>query len=201
MKDYELFFQKRPDIAFLYDYIPANSRVLDLGCADGFLLHALKENKNCSVQGIDLSQDMVMTCISKGVSVIQNDLNSGLNFCGEKSFDYVVMGQTFQQVKDPQELIREMLRVGRESFVSMYNIAYMPMRLQIAFKGRMPYSKHLPYEWYNTPNIHLGSVDDFSDMCRKEGFGIKAISSLNQGVLAKLFPNSWAELALFILED
>ena len=201
MTDYQDFFNTRPDIDFIYHYIPENSRVLDLGCGDGFLLHALKETKNCSVQGIDLSQKSVMTCVSKGVPVIQNDLNSGLSYFGDKSFDYVILGQTFQQVSQPQELIREMIRVGGESFVSLFNIAYWKMRLQITFQGRMPYSSKLPYEWYNTPNIHLGSISDFQNMCDKEEFKVKKISTLSQGFLAQSFPNTFAELGVFILED
>lgn len=189
-----------PNLEIIAELIQTGSRVLDLGCGQGKLLKHLKEVSQCSIQGIDVSQDEVISCISRGVPVLQLDLEEGLSYYKDQSFDYVVISQTMQQVAAPDKLIREALRVGKKALVSIHNLAYWKARFQISCKGRMPYTKHLPHEWYNTPNIHLGSIEDFRNMCKKEDFHISALSPGGSSALKNIIPNLFSEYCVFTLE-
>ena len=180
--------------------ITPKSRVLDLGCGQGKLLKHLKDISQCSIQGIDVSQDEVIACISRGVPVLQLDLEEGLSYYKDQSFDYIVISQTMQQVAAPHKLIREALRVGKKALVSIHNLAYWKSRFQISCKGRMPYTESLPHEWYNTPNIHLGSIKDFQNMCQKENFRITAQSPGGSSLFINLNHNLFSEFCVFTLE-
>ena len=192
----------KPDVQVVYDQIKPGSRVLDLGCGDGTLLKLLKENKNCSIQGIDRDQAQVMNCIAKGVPVIQMNLDEGLSYFQDNSFDYVILGLTFQQIRRPHRLLHEMCRVGDNSLVSVFNLGYIKTRMQLFWTGIMPINKRLPYEWYNTPNIHLGTEKDFCSMCRKENIQISDTKRISNfpGFLMNTFPNMFSEISIFNLK-
>jgi methionine biosynthesis protein MetW len=191
----------KPDVQALYDSIKEGSRVLDLGCGDGSLLQLLRDKKNCKVQGIDRDQIQVMKCIGKGIPVIQTNLDEGLCYFQDNSFDYVILGLTFQQIRKPHKLLREMVRVGNYSIVSVFNLGYIKTRFQIFFGGIMPVNKRLPYEWYDTPNIHLGTERDFCTMCEKEKLNISSTKriSKNNHFLTNTFPNLFAEICIFTI--
>ena len=192
----ELFGKK--DLAKLYNSIAPNSSVLDLGCGEGKLLATLKEEKKCTVQGIDISSEQVLSCIEKGVPILQYDLNGEvLKSFPAKSFDYVILSQTIQQVQKPNILLHEMIRVGKNVKVTFVNIAFLPTRIQFLF-GKMPVSRSLPYDWYNTPNIHLGSHKDFKQLCKKENIAIISQDFFGS-IFAKVIPNIGAEFCLYTL--
>lgn len=147
--------------------INSDSRVLDLGCGSGELLYMLKEKKNVYATGVDIEEKMVLNCIKKGLSVFQGDLDEGLKDYESGSYDYVVLSHTLQVVKRPKELLSEMLRVGKKVIVNFPNFGHMGIRLQLLFKGRMPVTEGLPYSWYNTPNIHLCTRNDFIELVKE----------------------------------
>ncbi|EDM26618.1 methionine biosynthesis protein [Lentisphaera araneosa HTCC2155] len=189
------------NFSIITSLIKEKSRVLDLGCGKGKLLKHLKLEKSCEVQGIDVSQQEVIDCIANAVPVLQLDLEEGMSFFQDKSFDFVVISQTMQQVHNPDKLIREALRVGKKVIVSVHNLAYWKSRLQITLKGMMPNTKHLPYEWYNTPNIHLGSIRDFYSMCEKESFRITHVYPGGDHFLKSFNKNLFSEFSVFTLES
>jgi methionine biosynthesis protein MetW len=203
MKELNTILETKPDIKVIYDMVPPGSRVLDLGCGDGTLLKLLKENKGCKIQGIDCGQQQVMACIGNGVPVIQMNLDQGLTYFQDDSFDFVILGLVFQQIHNPHLLLREMNRVGRYFLVSVFNLGYIKTRLQLAFRGKMPVSKRLPYEWYDTPNIHLGTQRDFRAMCVKENFRISSSEHLSDfpAFLAAGAPNLFSNICIFKIES
>jgi methionine biosynthesis protein MetW len=154
----------RPDFAAIAKWIPQGASVLDLGCGDGSLLQYLKSERNVRGYGVEISDEGIVACIKNGVNVIQNDLDSGLADFESNSFDYVILSQTLQATRHTEPLIQEMLRVGREGIVSFPNFGYWKNRLDVIF-GNMPVSKELPYQWYDTPNVHLCTCHDFEDLC------------------------------------
>lgn len=154
----------RPDFAAIAAWIPQGAAVLDLGCGDGSLLQYLKSERNVRGYGVEISDAGIVACIQNGVNVIQNDLDSGLADFESNSFDYVILSQTLQATRHTEPLIQEMLRVGREGIVSFPNFGYWKNRLDVLF-GNMPVSKELPYQWYDTPNVHLCTFHDFEDLC------------------------------------
>ena len=155
----------RPDFAAIAAWIPKGASVLDLGCGDGSLLRYLKETRAVRGYGVEISDADLVSCIANGVNVIQNDLDSGLSDFEDNSFDFVMLSQTLQATRHTEPLIREMLRVGREGIVSFPNFGYWKNRLSVLF-GNMPVSRELPYQWYNTPNVHLCTLQDFENFCR-----------------------------------
>ncbi len=197
---YEQF--KRHDLEIVARTIPQCSRVLDLGCGDGSFLRRLKEEKGIDDLGVEIEQDLVSRCIDNGVNVIQRDLDAKLDFADEGSFDVVVLSQTLQQVKRPDELLCEIVRVGRRAVVSAINFGHLPCRWKLLFTGRMPETETIPYHWYDTPNIHLGTICDFRKLCRKLGIAVVAEIPVGTrfGFLARLFPNMLAPGCVFILE-
>ncbi|WDE99205.1 methionine biosynthesis protein MetW [Lentisphaera profundi] len=189
------------NFSLITSLVESNTRVLDLGCGQGKLLKYLMVEKQCTAQGIDMSQQEVIDCIANAVPVLQLDLEEGMSFFKDKSFDFVIISQTMQQVHNPDKLIREAMRVGKKVIVSVHNLAYWKSRLQITLKGMMPNTKHLPYDWYNTPNIHLGSIRDFYSMCNKEDFRITNVSAGGGHVLKSMNKNFFSEFCVFTLED
>jgi methionine biosynthesis protein MetW len=160
---------------FIVKYIPEGSTVLDLGCGDGSLLKRLVDEKKVKGTGIDISGTNLNKALGKGLSVLQADLDEGLQDYQNNFFDYIVLSHTLQALQKPALLINEMLRVGKKGLVTFPNFAHFGVRLQLLFRGRMPKSKMLPYDWYNTPNIHLLSIKDFKKFCRKRK--IKIVST------------------------
>ena len=155
----------RPDLELVAKLIQPNSRVLDLGCGAGDLLQHLQLQKNVIGYGLDKDAGNIQLCLSRGVNVIEQDLDSGLGNFQDDAFDMVIMTDTIQAVHQPQLLLREMLRVGRECVVTFPNFGHWRCRLNLAATGKMPVSKHLPHRWYDTPNIHLCTFNDFEALC------------------------------------
>lgn len=162
----------RGDLALISDLINANARVLDLGCGTGDLLASLQAQKNINGYGLDKDPENIQVCLSKGVNVIEQDLDAGLANFADDNFDMVVMADALQAVRDPQGLLREMLRIGEECVVTFPNFGHWRCRSQIALSGRMPVSSQLPHSWYDTPNIHLCTTRDFEALCAREHFRI-----------------------------
>jgi methionine biosynthesis protein MetW len=194
----------RIDLELIAELINDKSSVLDLGCGDGDLLHKLVTEKSVKGHGVELHHDYLYKSIEKGVPVIQADLDEGLNDYPDNSFDYVVLSQTIQVVHRPDEILLEMLRVGKTGIVSVINFGYWKVRRDLLFGGRMPKNKVLPFEWYNTPNIHLSTIKDFQDFCQNEGITIKRqinlIREKRRHFLVNQIPNLFADLAIFVIE-
>ncbi|MBE3117074.1 methionine biosynthesis protein MetW [Candidatus Bathyarchaeota archaeon] len=180
-------------------WISSGASVLDLGCGDGELLELLIREKQVRAQGIELNDQAIQKCVAGGLSVFQEDIDTGLSEYGDKSFDYVILNQTFQQVKKPDFVLKEALRVGNKTIVGFPNFVNASARFQIFFKGRVPVTKSLPYEWYDTPNLHFLGIADFIAYCKKRGIKVKDSAFIRKNRRVKLFANLFAELGLFLL--
>lgn len=191
----------RPDLDIISRWIKPESRVLDLGCGDGALLRHLRETRNVSGYGLEIDSENIVHCIETGVNVLQTDLDAGLSDFDEDSFDYVVMTHTLQAVHFPDRLLMEMLRVGREGIVTFPNVGHWRCRAQLALKGRMPIIRTLPFEWYNTPNIHLCTFKDFEELCGRLGIHILHRTVVDHAhrsnLWMRLLPNLLGEIALY----
>jgi len=176
----------RADLQIIQDWIEPNSRVLDLGCGDGTLLRYLKTNKQISEIGLEIKSDEIRKCLENGVNVIQQDLDKGLENFQAESFDTVLLTQTLQALSKPDQLIDEMLRVGRNGIVTFPNFGNWKSRLYLLGRGRMPVTKYMPHHWYNTPNIHFCTVRDFDALCEE-----KSIRVLKKTVVDNKHQNSW----------
>ena len=183
----------------IMEWISEGSTVLDLGCGNGELLSQLIEEKHVRAQGIELSDEAIHRCVARGLSVFQEDIDSGLAAYGDKSFDNVILNQTFQQVKKPDLVLREALRVGKKAIVGFPNFCYITDRFQIFFRGRVPVTPSLPYEWYDTPNLHFLSIADFRTYCKKRGFRIEKSVFIGANRKVRFLPNLFAEIGLFLL--
>lgn len=187
----------------LKDWISVDSKVLDLGCGDGSLLDDLKKEKSVSGLGIEIDAGKIKSCLEKGISVIEQDIDNGLENFGNQTFDFVVMSQSIQALKRPELALEEIVRVGKECIVSIPNFANIKCRLQLFFKGQMPVSDALPHDWFSTPNLHLCSIEDFEELCKKCKISIieRKLSKTNgeESFLMKLFPNLFSEVALYKL--
>lgn len=187
----------------LKDWISVDSKVLDLGCGDGSLLDDLKKEKSVSGLGIEIDAGKIKSCLEKGISVIEQDIDNGLENFGNQTFDFVVMSQSIQALKRPELALEEIVRVGKECIVSIPNFANIKCRLQLFFKGQMPVSNALPHDWFSTPNLHLCSLEDFEELCKKCKISIieRKLSKTNgeESFLMKLFPNLFSEVALYKL--
>lgn len=181
--------------------VEQGSTVLDLGCGNGELLARLKIEKNVRGRGVDLEEAMVRQCIARGISVFQGNLDEGLKDYSTASYDYVILNQTLQVTRHPMAIVEEMLRVGKRAIVSFPNFAFYRLVLQLLFRGRMPSTNELPYQWYNTPNIHLCSRQDFIDQCDTRKLIIERIIDIGQHErLCRFWPNMRATEVIFILE-
>ena len=191
---------KRPDLAAIAGWVAADSRVLDLGCGDGTLLRYLWEQRRAHGYGIEIDDKNVVACVQNDVNVLQMYLERGLSTFGDNSFDCVILSQTLQAVRHTEDIMREMLRVGREVIVSFPNFGHWSGRLQV-LSGRMPVSDDLPYQWYDTPNIHLCTITDFEDLARKIGVKILERVVLHRGEHVSLLPNLFGSLAVYRCTD
>lgn len=190
--------------SIITNIIEENSRVLDLGCGNGYLLKLLKDTKKIKGNGIEISQKEVIQCLEKGLSVIQGDIDEGLKQFSDKSYDYVVLNQTLQSTYNPHYVLEEMLRVGKKCIVSFPNFAYWRVRFNFFFSGNMPKSKVLPFEWYNTPNIHLLTIKDFFEYAQKHNIKITegiytTKAHIRKGIQYSMFSNILAEEAIFVI--
>ena len=184
--------------------IEKGAKVLDLGCGDGTLLKKLIDEKNVHGKGIEINQENVIQALHKGLSIIQGDIDEGLEDFADKEMDYVILNQTLQSTQNPDFVIKEMLRVGKNAVVSFPNFAYWRIRFYLLFKGKMPKSKMLPFEWYDTPNIHLLTVRDFFDYCEKRDIKISKSILTRRGKivnsrLRKTFADIFAEEVIFVI--
>jgi methionine biosynthesis protein MetW len=186
----------RPDFDAIAAWIRPGARVLDLGCADGSLLRFLQEARAARGYGIEIDDANFLASVANGVNVIQGDLETGLSGFEAASFDYVILSQTLQAVRHTESLIREMLRVAAEAIVTFPNFGYWRHRAQI-LAGHMPVSKDLPYQWYNTPNVHLFTIRDFEAFCIAHGVRIIERLVLNAGHPVRLLPNLLGSLAVY----
>ena len=187
---------QRPDFAVIAEWIPQGARVLDLGCGDGTLLKYLQQTRVVTGYGIEIEDGNVLECVKNGVHVIQSDLERGLADFDDGSFDFVLLSQTLQAMRNTERIVREMLRVGRAGIVTFPNFGYWKNRLHV-LRGHMPISENLPFEWFNTPNIHLCTVDDFEKFCSQRGINIVARTVLTGGRPATVLPNLLGELAVY----
>jgi methionine biosynthesis protein MetW len=163
----------RPDLALIADHVAAGSRVLDVGCGDGALLQALRDEKRCNVHGMELDPANVAECVGKGLSVIQGDADKDLAFYPDGAFDYAILSQTLQTTMRPDRVMEELLRIGRQAFVSFPNFAHWRVRLSLFWGGRMPVTRLLPVAWYETPNIHHLTVADFRAFVAERGIKVE----------------------------
>ena len=196
----------KSEYKIIANLIDENSRVLDVGCDDGTLMDFLKESKNVDIRGIEISKEKVQTCISKGLTVIEGNAEFDLKQFPNKSFDYVVLGQTLQAFINPEIVIKELLRVGKKAIVTIPNFGHWKVRINLLIKGTMPVTRTLPNDWYNTPNIHMCTIKDFFKFSKTINFKIfKSLALINKKVStidnSNLFSkNLFSELGIFLIE-
>jgi methionine biosynthesis protein MetW len=186
------------DFRLFDSWIGKGASVLDLGCGDGALLAHLASQKQVRAQGIELDEQAIIRCVAKGLSVFQQDIDTGLSEYADGSFDYVILNQTLQQVKKPAFVLQEALRVGKKVIVGIPNFAHYKVRTNIFFKGRVPITVALPFQWFDTPNLHFLSVNDFRDYCKKN-VTIECSFFRADARQVKLLPNLMAEHGYFLL--
>lgn len=196
----------RVDLQLIADMIEPGSRVLDIGCGNGSLLAYLGREKQVDARGIEISTDGVQACVSAGLSVVQGDVETDLKNYPDGAFDYVILSQTLQAMMNPKAMLEQMTRIGKHVIVSVPNFAYWRLRLFIMFKGRMPVSENLPYEWYNTPNIHFCTVRDFVKLADDMDLTIERSLFLDAAGESRTIGNSvsmanwFGEQAVFLLK-
>jgi methionine biosynthesis protein MetW len=190
-----------PDYQAILELVTPQSSVLDLGCGNGSLLALLVKEKHVKAQGIEIDDKAIFECVAKGLSVFHDDIDTGLPEYGDKSFDFVILNQSIQQVKKPGEVLTEALRVGKKTIVGIPNFAYIKARAQIFFRGRVPVTPSLPYEWHDTPNLHFLSLLDFTGYCRKRGIRIERSIYLGHEKRVKALPNLFAESGIFVISE
>lgn len=191
----------RQDFAVISEWVTANSRVLDLGCGDGTLLTWLGQKKGCDARGVEIDKDLVRRAISRGASAYQGDIESGLKDYEDGVFDYVVLSQTLQQARQPLDLLREILRVGKHVIVGFPNFSHWSVRWSHLISGSSPRNELFPYEWYESPNIHFVSVKDFEMLAKREGWRIEKRAFLAGNRQVEAMPNLMAEIAVYQLRQ
>ena len=196
----------KKEFKIISDLILKNSRVLDVGCGDGELMSFIYKNITKDVRGIEISKQNVQNCISKGLTVIEGDAEKDLTQFPDSSFDIVILSQTLQAFLNPEKVLNELLRVGKKAIVTIPNFGHWKVRLNLLFKGTMPVTKSLPYQWHNTPNLHMCTIKDFSDFCANkkikfikslalDGDNLLSISKSNLGKR-----NLFSEIGIFLIE-
>jgi methionine biosynthesis protein MetW len=182
-------------------WVRQGSSVLDLGCGDGALLDLLVREKSVRAQGIEIDEQAIYQCVAKGLSVFHEDIDQGLSDYADQSFDYVILHQSFQQVKSPDLVLKEALRVGREVIAGFPNFAHYQARLQIFFKGKTPVTPSLPYEWHDTPNLHFLSISDFIEYCRRRNIRLEKAAFVGKKRRIKILPNLFALTGIFLISN
>jgi len=195
----------RFDLQIIASWIEPGSKVLGLGCGEGDLLHFLKKNRRVTCTGIERNEDKVAKCIERGLTVLQGDINEEVLDYPDDAFDYVILSQTLQQIYEPGELVRSMLRIGKRGVVSFPNFSHWSVRLQLLTTGRAPITKQLPYDWHDTPNIRVIALKDFRRFSRETGFSILREVAINtdhhekSGNIIKVFANLRATYGVFLI--
>ncbi len=189
----------RADLAFIAHWVRDGAQVLDLGCGDGVMLNYLQTDKHCSGYGVEIDDDKIPACIERGVAVIQQDLEAGLAMFADNAFDTVLCLSALQMMKNVEAILRDIARVGREAIVSFPNFAYWPHRVAL-LGGRMPVSKSLPYEWYDTPNLRCATIRDFEELANAVGLDVLECVALHDGHPVQVLPNWRGSLAVFRLK-
>jgi len=186
--------------------IDNNKRVLDVGCGDGTLMKHLKDNKNIDTRGLEISKNNVQLCISKGLSVIEGNAERDLQQFPDLSFDYVILSQTLQAFYNPEKVIDDLLRVANKAIVTIPNFGFWKVRLHLFFQGTMPVTKHLPNEWYNTPNLHMCTIKDFVNFCTHKKINLFKSLALHEEKVSDInnknlnIKNLLSELGIFLIE-
>lgn len=191
--------QLRADLAFIAHWVRPQSNVLDLGCGDGVMLDYLQTDKRCVGYGIEIDDGQIPKCVTRGVAVIQQDVEAGLKFFADDAFDTVLCLSALQMMKNVEGILQDIARVGREAIVSFPNFAYWPHRVAL-LRGRMPVSKSLPYEWYDTPNLRCATIKDFEELANQVGLDVLECVALEDGKPVSFLPNVRGSLAVFRLK-
>ncbi|RKQ95818.1 methionine biosynthesis protein MetW [Kushneria sinocarnis] len=193
----------RSDLTLIHRWVPEGARVLDLGCGNGELLAALYRDKQVTGYGLEIDHEGINACLARGVNVIEQDLDQGLNNVPDDAFDLVIMTQALQVLRRPDLMLEEMLRVARECIITFPNFAWWRHRLHLGLRGRMPVSNALPHHWYDTPNIHLSTFRDFEQLCSEQGHTItdRAVGNGDREYWrAQRWPNLFGQVAIFRIE-
>ena len=193
------------EFKIIADLLPDNSRVLDVGCGDGTLMNFLSKEKNIDVRGLELNEENVELCISKGLSVIEGDAETELGQFPDKSFDFVILSQTLQAFYSPVTVLDHLLRIGKASIVSIPNFGYWKVRTSLLFFGRMPETNFLPHKWFNTPNLHMCTIKDFYELCKDKNINMKKIVGINNDRTSLInnhnikMKNLFSEVGIFLI--
>jgi methionine biosynthesis protein MetW len=193
------FDSDRIDYRIILTLVAPKSRVLDMGCGDGELLYLLNKNLETRSQGIEIDQDQIMECVERGINVLLGDLDSGLTDFKEGSFDYVILNNALQELRYPDDVIKDALRVGRRLIVGFPNFAYIKARFQLFFSGRVPVTPSLPFAWYESPNLHVVTIRDFKEYCRSRGFKILEERYVRNQHEITFRPNLLAQWGIFVI--
>ena len=180
--------------------VPPGSRVLDLGCGDGALLARLIGERGCSGSGVEIDEAAILACVSRGLSVVHGDLEQGLSEHGDQSVDVVILNQSVQQLRQVDKVLQDALRVGRRVLVGFPNFAHWSVRAQVCLLGRTPVTPGLPWQWYETPNLHFFSLKDFEAWCARRGVRVLAKVPLDRGHRCRLWPNLMARDGVYLVE-
>lgn len=189
----------RLDHRVILGLVQPHSQVLDLGCGNGELLYVLIKEKGCRGQGIEIDEQSIYNCVARGLNVLHGNIDSGLAEYRDKSFDYVILNQSLQQVKHFDSVLGDALRVGRSVIVGFPNFAYYKSRAQLFFSGRSPMTESLPYSWYESPNIHFFSISDFVEYCRQGKIEIEKSKFIGEKKIIRMFPNVFAQTGIFLI--
>jgi methionine biosynthesis protein MetW len=193
------------EFEIISELLPNDTRVLDIGCGDGTLINFLSKEKNIDVRGLELDEENVETCISKGLSVIEGDAETELGQFPDKSFDFVILSQTLQAFYNPVTVLEHLLRIGKSSIVSIPNFGYWKVRTSLLFFGRMPETRSLPYKWYDTPNLHMCTIKDFYELCNSRNISMKKIIGINNNKTSLIHNNNiklknlFSEVGIFLI--
>ena len=196
----------KKEFQIISELIENNKRVLDVGCGDGTLMKHLKDNKNIDTRGLEISKNNVQLCISKGLSVIEGNAERDLQQFPDLSFDYVILSQTLQAFYNPEKVIDDLLRVANKAIVTIPNFGFWKVRLHLFFQGTMPVTKHLPNEWYNTPNLHMCTIKDFVNFCTHKKINLFKSLALHEEKESDInnknlnIKNLLSELGIFLIE-